>query len=175
VRHPQLWKKQPGLRSIHIVRHMSHHNAMRISISRRTVLIVVVAGAVAAGLFVLGRATADTKSARATGYRAGNFAGLQTGIAQGREEGRALQAGSVVAADSQQPVQDGFDKGYAAGTADAFGSFDGGWQVQVPYVVSVTAGSGGVVYRFQTRDLVQPGINYYLCPDGHTICQSPRH
>ena len=151
---------------------------MRISISKKAVLIglIVIAGAaVAVGLLALGRATADTKSARAAGYRSGNFDGLQAGIAQGREEGRALQVGSVVAADSQQPVQDGFDKGYAAGTADAFGSFDGGWQVQVPYVVSVDHGSGGVTYRFQTRDLVQPGINYYLCPDGHTICQSPRH
>jgi hypothetical protein len=162
---------------------MSQDKAMRISISKKVVLIVIAAGAIAVGLFVLGRATADAKSARAAGYKSGygaglstgNFDGLQTGIAQGREEGRALQAGSVVAADSQQPVQDGFDKGYAAGTADAFGSFDGGWQLQVPYVVTVNHGSGGVVYRFQTRDLVQPGINYYLCPDGHTICQSPRH
>ncbi len=60
-------------------------------------------------------------------------------------------------------------------TNDAFGNFDGGWAVGVPYVVTVNRGTGPVVYRFQTRTLVQPGINYYLCPDGPTICRSPRH
>jgi hypothetical protein len=103
---------------------------------------------------------------------------VNAGEAQGRQEGRALQAGSAVAATSQQPVQDAFNRGYAAGENDAFGNYDGGWQAGAPYLVIVAPGSGGAntpTYRISTRTLLGPGTDYYLCPDGKTICSAARH
>ena len=43
-----------------------------------------------------------------------------------------MQAASTVAADSRQPTQDAFNAGYTAGASDAFGNFDGGWEVAAP-------------------------------------------
>ncbi len=63
--------------------------------------------------------------------------------AAGVEEGRALQ----------QPAQarDAFKAGYQAGANDAFGGFDGGWDYDRPYVITLTHGSDGVTYRIATR------------------------
>jgi hypothetical protein len=142
---------------------------------------VLLGGAVAAvagGFFALGHVTAGAGDARAHGYQQGHVDGyangLATGETQGREEGRALQASSIVPADSRQPAQDGFTTGYAAGASDAFGNFDGGWAVSTPYALTVQRASGNSVYAITSRTLLAPGINYYLCPDGHTLCHEPR-
>ncbi len=146
---------------------------MRRSAWRVSVLgaIVVAAGA---GSFWLGTRSVDEAHARESGYRSGYFAGLQAGEAQGREEGRALQAGSEVSPAAREPVQAAFTDGYAAGANDAFGDFDGGWALARPYLVTVVSGSGPIVYRISARLPVQPGIEYYLCPDGRSICEAPR-
>jgi hypothetical protein len=136
---------------------------------------VAVAIIIAAGLLTVARATAASHIARDNGYRSGRsdgyLEGLQVGEAQGRQEGRALQAGSSLPAESRQPVQAAFNAGYAAGANDAFAGYDGGWVRLAPYVVVLEAGSGQIVYRISSRTLVQPHINYYLCPDGHDLCQ----
>jgi hypothetical protein len=30
------------------------------------------------------------------------------------------------------------------------------------------------VYRIKVREPMQAGVNYYLCPDGHSLGQQPR-
>jgi hypothetical protein len=62
----------------------------------------------------------------------------------GIEEGRALQ----------QPAQarDAFKAGYAAGANDVFGGYDGGWDYDRPYVITLTKGSDGVTYKIATRE-----------------------
>jgi hypothetical protein len=67
-----------------------------------------------------------------------------------------------------------FATGYLAGTNDAFGGYDGGWGLGTPYLVTLGAGTGGVTYRIASRVAVQPGVSYYLCSDGASICQQPR-
>jgi hypothetical protein len=61
----------------------------------------------------------------------------------GIEEGRALQ----------QPAQarDAFKAGYAAGANDVFGGYDGGWDYDRPYVITLEQGSDGVTYKIATR------------------------
>ena len=155
---------------------------MRGPIDRTLILTAVALGLAAglsAGFFLLGRATADIAHARAQGYQSGHndgyFEGLRAGQAQGQQIGRALQATSTVAPDSQQVARDAFDRGYTAGESDAFGSFDGGWQTGSPYVVTVERSSGASIYQIANRTLVMPDVNYYLCADQHKMCSSPRH
>ncbi len=151
---------------------------MRIPMGK-TIALAAGAAVLAAGFFLLGHVSADADGVRAGGYRsgqsAGYFGGLQAGEAQGREEGRALQVSDTVPADSRQPVQDAFTGGYAAGANDSFGNYDGGWAVDEPYLVTVTRGSGQIIYRLTSRTTLQTGVNYYLCPDGRTICHDQRH
>jgi hypothetical protein len=102
------------------------------------VVAVVAAAALAIAGFTLGRASADTDS--------GHDAGVREGRAAGLEEGRALQA-----AGSAQSARAAFDAGYAAGSNDVFGGFDGGWSLAEPYVITLARGSGGVTYRIDSR------------------------
>lgn len=138
----------------------------------------LIALVIAAGLFVAGRASTDVSAAQDTGCQAGRSAGylegLGAGQVQGRQEGRALQEGAELSADSRQPVQDAFAAGYAAGANDIFGQYDGGWYLSTPYVIAVEQGSAPIAYRIGSRTALAPGIFYYLCPDGHRMCQQPR-
>jgi hypothetical protein len=61
----------------------------------------------------------------------------------GVREGRALQ----------QPAQarDAFRAGYQAGANDVFGGYDGGWDYDRPYVITLKKGSDGVTYTIATR------------------------
>jgi len=43
-----------------------------------------------------------------------------------------------------------------------------------PYVVSLAPGAGPITYRIGSRTPLEPGIAYYLCPDGRGLCQEPR-
>jgi hypothetical protein len=39
----------------------------------------------------------------------------------------------------------------------------------------VLAGGGaGITYRVAERTRLDPGTDYYLCPDGHTLCRRAR-
>ena len=149
--------------------------------TRRTGLLVALAlvvGAVVVGAVVIGRVMADPAAARAAGYRAGHtdgyYAGLLDGETQGVLNGRALQEASVLPRADQQAARDAFIAGYAAGSNDAFGDFDGGWAPGKPYAVTVEAGKGQVTYRMGTREPLQAHVNYYLCADGLHLCQSAR-
>jgi hypothetical protein len=152
--------------------------AMR-SVRAKRVLLTAIALAIAGGFFLIGHLTVDSSGARDKAYQSGHtdgyFDGLNAGENEGRQEGRALQAASTVPAGSQQVAQDGFNAGYVAGENDAFGNFDGGWALSVPYVVTVARSQSGAVYRITNRTLLAAGTAYYLCPDGHTVCTAPRH
>ena len=140
-------------------------------------LAAVLAVLVAVGLFSLGRHSSGTTtddSGYQAGHSAGYLEGLTAGQAQGRQEGRALQEGVALPADSRQPVQDAFTAGYTAGANDVFGQYDGGWYLSTPYVITVEQGSAPIAYRIGSRTALQPGIDYYLCPDGHGLCQQSR-
>ena len=41
-------------------------------------------------------------------------------------------------------------------------------------IVVLDKGSGKIVYRISDRRPMQANVNYYLCPDGHSVCQTPR-
>jgi hypothetical protein len=134
--------------------------------------------AVAAGLVLLGRATVDTGPAREHGYRDGKSAGfsdgLQAGRATGRQEGRALELGASVPQESRAAVQAAFNAGYTAGQNDVFAGYDGGWILSAPYVITLGNGSGKITDRIRSRTLLEPNVNYFLCPNGHDLCQGPR-
>jgi hypothetical protein len=57
---------------------------------------------------------------------------------------------------------------------DAFAGYDGGWTLGVPWIVTLENGAGAVDYRISERTPVEPGVDYYLCPDGHTLCRKRR-
>jgi hypothetical protein len=137
---------------------------------------VIVIAVLGGGFFLLGRITADRSDPRgiADARDAGYLAGLRAGVAQGRQEGRALQEGSALRAGDSKPAQDAFNAGYVAGANDTFAGFDGGWQLGRPYLVAIDSGSGQVSYRLDSRTLVQPRVNYFLCPSGNDMCQQPR-
>jgi hypothetical protein len=100
--------------------------------------------------------------------------GLMAGEAQGREEGRALELGRTLPAGARQAAEAAFKEGYAAGAVDVFGGYDGGWAIGEPYVVTLAPGNGAVTYRIGDRVPMQPGIAYFLCADGRSLCQAPR-
>jgi hypothetical protein len=124
-------------------------------------LAVLALMAVAAAGFGLGRATSGEDRADPRPPDRGYPAGVR--------DGRAEQA-TVSLPATDKTV---FDSGYAAGAADAFGGFDGGWDHQVPYAIVLTPGTG-ITYRIASRTEFAPGVNYYLCADGHSVCHAPR-
>jgi hypothetical protein len=126
----------------------------------RRILLAVLGVALAAGLFTAGRLTAPAHDRYDQGVRAGHAAGLA--------EGRALQ---VPVGDARTAYQ----RGYEAGANDVFEAYDGGWYLGSPYLIVLAAnGQAGITYRIDARTPLRPGVNYYLCPDGRTICQSSR-
>jgi hypothetical protein len=132
---------------------------MRIRVGLAVVLLTVVA----AGTFWAGRVTAARPGPAADrGYDAGHADGLL--------EGRAEQA------TLNRPATDKevFESGYAAGATDVFAGYDGGWDHNAPYVIVLAPGGPGVTYRIASRTPLEPGVDYYLCPDGHQLCRRPR-
>jgi hypothetical protein len=129
---------------------------------------------VAAVLVLLGRASADTGAARAEGYRSGHASGVREGHAEGVREGRAVQLTLSLPPGSQDVARAAYNAGYAAGANDVFGGYDGGWGLSTPYLVTLGQGGGGVTYRIDSRTPLRDGVNYYLCPQTHKICQEPR-
>jgi hypothetical protein len=61
----------------------------------------------------------------------------------GVREGRALQV--------HAGARNAFQAGYAAGANDVFGGYDGGWDYDRPYVITLKKGSEGVTYKIATR------------------------
>jgi hypothetical protein len=125
--------------------------------------LVVVAGSG----FLVGHLSAPAPPNRAAGDY---FDGLRVGEAQGRQEGRALQEGVALPARERRTARLAFDAGYVAGANDVFAGYDGGWSLRVPWIVTLEGGSGKIVYRIRDRTRVEPGVKYYLCPDGHSLC-----
>lgn len=149
--------------------------------SRRMVLrvaLALVALGVAVGLVALGRVTAGTGAAREDGVRQGRAAGYADGVHDGRAaglaEGRALQVPLNLPAGSQDVAKTAFDAGYTAGANDVFDGYDGGWGLDEPYVIVLTAGGNGITYRIQSRTPMSDGVDYHLCPHATSLCQQPR-
>ena len=135
----------------------------------RTAIAVVIGLALGAGLFLLGRLTDGTDDAPSAGY----YAGLRQGESRGIREGRALQLTEALPPDVRKAARTAFDTGYAAGANDAFGGYDGGWYVSVPYLITLVKGTGPITYDLSSRTMVHGGIDYYLCPHTRRICQRP--
>ena len=134
----------------------------------------------ATGSFVLGpddwassSGSAPTSPAR-PGGTADYAAGYQAGWAGGMQEGRALQQGQGLVGSDRDAATTAFDSGYRAGVNDAFGGYDGGWSLGMPYLITLGSGAGGTTYRISSRTTMQAGMNYYLCPDGINVCQERR-
>jgi hypothetical protein len=123
---------------------------------RRRTLVVVFLAVLAAGLVVLGRATApDPATARARGYHEGTTAGYAGGFAAGRavglQEGQALAESAGSAPTDRTRVKDAFNDGYRAGANSVFSGYDGGWSLGRPYVVVLAKGANGITYRITAR------------------------
>jgi hypothetical protein len=88
---------------------------------------VAVAIVVAVGLFAGGRASAPESKDYEAGVR----------------DGRALQV--------SPEERDTFDDGYQAGANDVFGGYDGGWDLDRPYVITLKKGEDGITYRIASR------------------------
>jgi hypothetical protein len=82
---------------------------------------------VAVGLFAGGRASAGESQDYAAGVR----------------DGRALQV--------PPEARKAFDDGYQAGANDVFGGYDGGWDLDRPYVITLKKGEDGITYRIASR------------------------
>src|SRR5690349_5044696 len=109
----------------------------------RRVLMCLIALALAAGLFLLGRASVDSgpSSGQVASEVADGYArGLDDGRAAGVVEGRELQAALHLPAASRALARRAYAEGYAAGANDAFGGFDGGWKLGACYLVSLERG-----------------------------------
>ena len=82
---------------------------------------------IAAALFAAGRLSATEPDDYAAGIR----------------DGRALQV--------PPDARDAFDDGYRAGADDVFGGYDGGWDLNRPYTITLARGEDGITYRIKTR------------------------
>jgi hypothetical protein len=142
--------------------------------SAKSVAAVVAAVLIAGGLFLLGRLTAPSDTPRSVPPVGDYFDGLRAGEAQGRQLGRALQAGAELPPGQRNLARHAFDAGYVAGGNDVFAGYDGGWALHVPWIITVDGGRGQIAYRIHGREQLEPGTNYYLCPDGRSVCRQPR-
>lgn len=139
------------------------------------VLAAVAAGVlIAGGMFALGRLSAPSEAPRSVPQIGDYFDGLRAGEAEGRQDGRALQEGVELRRGERHLARHAFNAGYVAGMNDAFAGYDGGWALHVPWIITLDGGWGQVVYRIHDREQLEPGVNYYLCSDGHSVCQQPR-
>lgn len=111
---------------------------------------------------LLGRPSTGIGAARAEGYRSG------------LRDGRAVQLTLSLPPGSQNVARAAFDAGYGAGANDVFSGYDGGWGLSTPYFITLRQGGAGVTYRIDARTPLREGVNYYLCPHTHNICQEPR-
>ena len=112
---------------------------------------------VAAAGYWLGRTTSPQPAVADQGYAAGV------------RDGRAEQGTIGLPATDKQI----FQAGYEAGATDAFAGFDGGWDHKIPYAIVLTPGDD-ITYQIASRIQFTAGVAYYLCPDGHSVCQQPR-
>jgi hypothetical protein len=64
----------------------------------------------------------------------------------------------------------GFADAYRSGREDAFSGFDGGWDFETPYIVTLRHAGGGITYRVARRWPMEPGVEYRAC--GATVCSS---
>lgn len=139
---------------------------------RLRAVLALLAGLVAAvAVFALGRASVHTPRPSPLGDY---FDGLRVGQAQGRELGRAEQAGNTLPAHDRRVAHDAFRLGYAAGANDVFAGYDGGWALDRPWIIVLEPGGKRIDYRIRDRTPVEPGVAYYLCPDGKSLCHSRR-
>jgi hypothetical protein len=137
----------------------------------RTVLTLAAGLLAALAIFGLGRASVSSPD----GHQPGDyFDGLRVGEAQGREQGRALQAGSELPARARKVAHGAFRSGYAAGANDVFAGYDGGWTFSAPWIITLEHGDSGIDYRIRDRTPLERGIAYFLCPDGRTLCHARR-
>jgi hypothetical protein len=143
--------------------------------TRRTKLLLAATAAlaVAAGVFFIGRVTADTTAPASRQAVGDYFDGLRVGEAEGRRQGRALQEADALPATDRRPVRDAFDAGYAAGQNDVFAGYDGGWTLRVPWGITIERGGAKVDYRIAGRTQLEPGVDYFLCRGGHALCTHP--
>ncbi len=150
---------------------------MRTGTVKRTVAVLAAAALGVAG-FATGRlSTPDLTPAipaHPSSTSADYSAGFRAGAAQGRQEGRALQEGVSLPTTEAARVREAFSAGYTAGANDAFTGYDGGWAMSTPYLVTLVAGSGQITYRIGSRTPLSPHTSYFLCPDGHDVCQQPQ-
>jgi hypothetical protein len=140
--------------------------------STKRVLALIVAVALAAALFAIGRWTAPASPTHHGDQSNSYFDGIRVGEVEGRRQGRALQEGASVPATLRKAVHASFNDGYTAGANDAFQGYDGGWTMGVPYVIVLEPGSGQIVYRIKSRTVLDPRLDYYLC--GRSLCHTPR-
>jgi hypothetical protein len=140
--------------------------------SAKLMAAAVVTGLLIAGaMFLIGRFSAPVARPRPAAQTGDYFDGLRSGEAQGLQNGRALQEGAQLPRGQRDVARHAFDAGYVAGMNDAFAGYDGGWTVHVPWIITLDHGSGQVVYRISDRRQLEPGIDYYLCPDGRSLCR----
>jgi hypothetical protein len=143
----------------------------------RLVVLALVAISAAVGLVALGRASAGTATARSDGYRQGRSAGYADGVRDGRatglQEGRGLQVPLALPSGRRDAAKAAFDAGYTAGANDVFGGYDGGWDVDSPYIVVLAPAGKGIVYRIRSRVPLKAGVDYHLCPHSTVLCQEP--
>jgi hypothetical protein len=148
---------------------------------RRTALWGALIVTVISGSVVVGHATVNSDSARASGYSAGEsdghyrgyLAGLRDGEVQGLQDGRAQQEASRLPRQSRHRVRAAFHAGYAAGANDVFAGYDGGWALAVPYLVTMEKAAGPIAYRIGSRTTLEPNVTYFLCPNRVDLCQQP--
>lgn len=79
-----------------------------------------------------------------------------------RRDGRVLQEVISLPAGSQQPAQDAVNAGYAAGSNNAFGGYDGGWTRSNP--VRDHPGTGKIAHRLLDRFALTTGAERQLLP-----------
>jgi hypothetical protein len=127
------------------------------------IAVVVLGLALAAGLVALGRASVGHAAGQAASP--GYADGVRDGRAAGLAEGRALGVPGA--------SRDAFRSGYVAGANDAFSGYDGGWSFGQPYLVTLAHPDGPIGYRITSRVEMASHVDYYLCPDGRTVCQRP--
>jgi hypothetical protein len=135
---------------------------MKIMMRAAAVLLALCA---AAGLYVLGRATAGHGS-----YARGRAAGYADGRAQGERDGRADTAVSSLPAGLRDPAKAAYERGYQDGANAVFTGYDGGWSYATPYIVTLARGGTGITYRIASRTPLHPGVDYHLCPHATTLC-----
>ena len=138
------------------------------------VALLVLAAAIGAGAYFIGRGSIDQGAVAGRAYAEGAKNGRVQGHIAGYAEAQSDSAKTerATSADFEQRARRAQGDAFTAGWNAVFAEF-GSWAPGGYYIVGIEDGTQGAHYDLHTRLEMRANQTYALCADGSGICGRP--